>query len=188
MLVCTAHFKEELLFQLLEWSPTVIVLEPALDRLIKLGIKLDLVLCQDQCLQKLKEEVAHQLPVKLIPLVGTQDLLSKATDILGQMNYGALNILGCSDLYPFLETSPTKLDPIVWIEQVKWSYCRSGRFYKWLTKDTKLAFIEQDQVAIAPEEGVLLKMEKPYKTYITSQDGMVKVTANDTGFWLGEFH
>ena len=39
-----AACSEELLGQLLEWSPLVIVLDSAIERVIKLGIKIDVLL------------------------------------------------------------------------------------------------------------------------------------------------
>ena len=44
-----ASCSEELIGQLLEWSPLVIVLDSAMDRVLELGIKIDVLLGDFDC-------------------------------------------------------------------------------------------------------------------------------------------
>ena len=60
-----AECSEQLLGQLLEWSPTVVVLDGALDRVLSLGVKIDVILgdFDDSNVEELRES---QFPVKVV--------------------------------------------------------------------------------------------------------------------------
>jgi thiamine pyrophosphokinase len=84
---------EDLLGQLLEWSPTVIVLDGALERVLDLGIKVDVIL-GDFDTRNPEDLKIQQYPVKVVH-TPDQDYpdLEKAIHYLIQEEYPAANII-----------------------------------------------------------------------------------------------
>jgi thiamine pyrophosphokinase len=83
----------ELLGQLLEWSPTVIVLDGALERVLELGIKIDVVM-GDFDTRNPTELLAAQFPVKILHTPDQEYTdLEKGIHYLIQEEYPAANIL-----------------------------------------------------------------------------------------------
>ena len=56
----------DLLSQLLEWSPTVLVLDGAITRVLELGIKVDIVLGDFDSAKNIEELLIDQQPIKII--------------------------------------------------------------------------------------------------------------------------
>jgi thiamine pyrophosphokinase len=84
----------ELMGQLLEWSPVVMVLDGAIHRVLKLGIKIDIVLGDFDKAENWEELLADQQPVKVIhtPDQNKTDL-EKGLDYLITKGHKAVNIL-----------------------------------------------------------------------------------------------
>jgi len=89
-----ASCSDELLGQLLEWSPVVIVLDSAIDRVLDLNIKVDVLLGdfdRDFDAEKIKE---RQYPIKIVhtPNQDKTDL-EKAFDYLIEKGHKAVNVI-----------------------------------------------------------------------------------------------
>jgi thiamine pyrophosphokinase len=85
----------ELMGQLLEWSPFVIVLDGAINRVIDLGIKIDVLFGDFDKVEFNQEEILKsQFPIEIIhaPNQNKTDL-EKAIDFLIQRGFPAANIL-----------------------------------------------------------------------------------------------
>lgn len=84
----------ELMGQLLEWSPVVMVLDGAIHRVLELGIKLDFVLGDFDKKENWDELLANQQPVEVIhtPDQNKTDL-EKGLDFLIAKGHKAVNIL-----------------------------------------------------------------------------------------------
>lgn len=120
---------------LLEWSPTVIVLQPALREVLKWGIKIDVVVAQMSSLDELKPRLQEQSPVQLLGFESA-DLLACAYIFLTDSKYHAVNVL--ADIYnsTVLDLSKSfkkSLDSIIFYNDQKWSYIQSGTHSKWVT-------------------------------------------------------
>ncbi len=84
----------ELLGQLLEWSPTVLVLDGAAPRVHGLGIKFDILLGDFDRGQTWEEEIAAQQPIEVLPYTEQDSTdLEKAIELLIERNYPAANIV-----------------------------------------------------------------------------------------------
>lgn len=57
---------QEILGSLLEWSPTILVVDNILDDVISWGIKIDVVLAAEQNFELIKRQMSQQAPVKVI--------------------------------------------------------------------------------------------------------------------------
>ena len=84
----------ELMGQLLEWSPVVMVLDGAIHRVLELGIKLDIVLGDFDKSENWDELLANQQPVEVMhtPDQNKTDL-EKGLDFLIAKGHKAVNIL-----------------------------------------------------------------------------------------------
>lgn len=84
----------ELLDQLLEWNPVVMVLDGALPRVLDLGIKIDIVLGDFDREHHPENSLAHQFPVEIIhtPDQDKTDL-QKGIELFISRNHKAINIL-----------------------------------------------------------------------------------------------
>ena len=84
----------ELMGQLLEWSPVVMVLDGAIHRVLELGIKLDIVLGDFDQTENWEELLANQQPVEVVhtPDQNKTDL-EKGLDFLIAKGHKAVNIL-----------------------------------------------------------------------------------------------
>jgi thiamine pyrophosphokinase len=84
----------ELMGQLLEWSPVVMVLDGAIHRVLELGIKLDIILGDFDQTENWEELLANQQPVEVVhtPDQNKTDL-EKGLDFLIAKGHKAVNIL-----------------------------------------------------------------------------------------------
>ncbi|MFD2907457.1 thiamine diphosphokinase [Flavobacterium ardleyense] len=89
-----ASCSEELIGQLLEWSPLVIVLDSAIDRVIKLGIKIDVLLGDFDRDFDASYYLEKQYPLKIVhtPDQDKTDL-DKAFDYLIAKGHKAVNVI-----------------------------------------------------------------------------------------------
>ncbi len=84
----------ELLGQLLEWSPFIVVLDSAIERVMSLGIKVDVLLGDFDKELDLKEIEQNQYPIEIIhaPDQNKTDL-EKAFDFLIERGFPAANVV-----------------------------------------------------------------------------------------------
>lgn len=139
-----AACNKELLGQLLEWSPLVIVLDSAIERVLELGIKVDVLLGdfdRDFDAEKYKEA---QYPIEIIhtPDQNKTDL-EKAYDYVIKRNIPAVNVIWATGKRPdhtlnnfsTLVNYSTKLK-IVILDDYSKSYLLPNKFSKWFTKNS----------------------------------------------------
>lgn len=84
----------ELMGQLLEWSPVVMVLDGAIHRVLELGIKIDIVLGDFDKAENWEELLINQQPIEVVhtPNQNKTDL-EKGLDYLIEKEHKAVNIL-----------------------------------------------------------------------------------------------
>lgn len=157
--------------ELLEWSPTVIVLEEAVEAVISWGIKLDIVICEAARVNLLVDSLRDQAPVKILSHQ-PNDGLPTAMMFLIAGKYNAVNVVGCAPAQ--LESFAQQLDVVTFTSDKRWTYVRTGKFEKWLLKGTRLSF-----------PPTLTKMDGVSTAGVVLEDGMVGLQA-DSPFWVGE--
>lgn len=87
---CSQHLLE----QLLEWGPTVMVLDGALDRVLELGIKIDIVLGDFDRSYDPTPKLAHQFPVKVVHTPDQEKTdLEKGIEYFFKQRQYAINIV-----------------------------------------------------------------------------------------------
>jgi len=116
------HFPEELLGQLLEWSPTVITTPHTAEKLNVLGIKVDWVISKG-------EEGMVQSDVKLMP-PGDNTLAATALNYLIANHYPAVNVITDEPAFDDLLSYTGKIDLVIFQGHQK-IYAVSSGFSKW---------------------------------------------------------
>lgn len=158
--------------QLLEWSPTVVVLEQALDVVLSWGIKVDVVVGEAPNEQILFEKVREQAPVKIITHHSGELAFQTAMYFLRAGKYRAVNVVGMPP--ERLEEFATHMDIVCFDETKRWCFARTGTFEKWYASGTVLVISTNEFSA----EGLSDQC-------ITIRDGIVKI-ASSRPFWVGE--
>ncbi len=120
---------------LLEWSPTVIVVESALEEVLKWGIKIDVVVARHESLEKLKPRLREQSPVQLLGFE-TGNLLDNTYQFLLEKGHMAVNVM--ADIYnskalDLAKLYSFKLDSVIFYNNRKWVYAATGFFEKWVS-------------------------------------------------------
>lgn len=153
--------------ELLEWSPTVIILECALPQVLDWGIKIDVVVAEASQIPVLKEALQNQLPLKLISCQGEQDALSTALYYILASKQKTVNVLSVGSLENFESFGTLELS--VFQSGKRWSLIRSGVFEKWFPEGSVVHIVSQQQHE-------LIKAER---------DGMI-VLKKENVFWVAE--
>ena len=159
------NFDDELLGQLLEWSPTLMVIETIAEKLNAYGIKVDWIITNDV-------DGDIQSDVKLLQ-VNDESLVSAALKHLTANNYPAVNVvtdeLDLADYLPFID----KINLVIFYNNQKIYPVASG-YSKWkpagetielLSTPTKLQFKGLDRLSDT--------------TFKTQQDGFFTLKFNN---------
>ncbi len=122
-------FDEEYLGQLLEWSPTLIVNSQDFEKVISLGLKVDVVVTTGD------EETSYQENTKVV--VTENNGLDAVLDFLISEKYPAVNVIDSSSTIKLRElgTYISKLNIVIFTETQKMYAIKSG-FKVWKPKDT----------------------------------------------------
>ncbi|MDL5049190.1 hypothetical protein QQ054_24555 [Oscillatoria amoena NRMC-F 0135] len=158
--------------QLLEWCPTVIVLEPALEAVLTWGIKLDVVISAPEQVNAHVKLLRDQAPVKILSHHTPDHPVNTAMMFLTAGKYRAVNVVGAAPA--LLEGFTARLDIVTFCDGKRWVYHRNGKFEKWVSRGTLFEFPENIKAINGlNENGVAVK------------DGVIKAEA-DFPFWVGE--
>lgn len=157
----------ELLGQLLEWCPYVIVDEHALYVLNHEPIKIDLVIQRDLGDEEIETWTANQSDIKILKLNSTDDKLISVLNYLISENHSAISLIACNnEHFNKLKTLDFPLDIIQYNKQYKGFFIKN-HFLKWKEKDSILE-IESDDI----ETKNLIKQNNFYKVI---EDGLVEI-------------
>lgn len=128
------HFSDELLGQLLEWSPTVIASDDVAEKLHMLGIKIDVLLTNGTTNNP-------QADVKFVKLIN-DDVLQTALNYLTANGYAAVNIITDDLALPDYDQLAKQLNLVIYYKEKKISAVRSG-FSKWKAAGESVEILTQ---------------------------------------------
>ncbi|MCC6683557.1 MAG: thiamine diphosphokinase [Bacteroidia bacterium] len=182
----------ELLGQLLEWSPLVIVLDGAVYRVLELGIKIDVLLGDFDRIHNFGELLQHQQPIEVIhtPDQFKTDL-EKAIDFVIARGGKAANIVWATGRRAdHTITNLTNLvrykDRInlVLFDDYSRVYRLPQTFTKWYAKGTIISLIPVGEVQGIKTSGLLYNLQNEsltlgYRTgssNVVPEDGLVSIT------------
>ncbi len=168
----------------LEWVPTIVVAQEAVETVLSWGVKIDFILAHQEFQQEHQELLAAHHPLQFLTVDGS--VLEKGLSHLTQTEHKAVNIVGFPhqqifELEPYLE----KLDLVVWDGAMRFVPAKSGKFKKWYS-DTTLQLHAPDGTWIElthQEERQLIQVV--YATMVEVEEGITSFTSNRM-FWIGE--
>jgi hypothetical protein len=160
----------DLLGQLLEWCPYVIVDEHALFILNHEPIKIDLVVQQELSDVEIAEWTASQSDLKIKKIENGKDKLISLLQYLEKENHYAISLLACSDEhFQAIQTSDFNLDIIQYADAYK-GFFIEHKFSKWKEKNS-LIEIFNDELKTKN----LVKCNSGWKV---AEDGLVEIVVN----------
>lgn len=182
----------ELLSQLLEWSPTVLVLDGAITRVLELGIKVDFVLGDFDSTKNIEELLIDQQPIKIIhtPDQNKTDL-EKGIEYLINEGHKAINILWATGrradhtITNITNMVRYKSDvSLVLYDDYSKIFCLPKHFEKWYVKGFPISLIPIGTVAGINSSGLKYNLNNDtlsigYRTGSSNEaleDGVVKIT------------
>ncbi|QIP16890.1 thiamine diphosphokinase [Spirosoma aureum] len=183
----------ELLGQLLEWSPTVVVLDSAIWRVLDLGIKVDVLLGDFDHNLDLDSIRAQQYPLDIVHTPDQEKTdLDKGIEYLIERGFPAVNIVWATGRRA--DHSLTNMTNIVrykdqirivMIDDHSKIFPLVGRFEKWYEAGTPLSLIPVGTVTGFTSEGLKYNLQDATLTlgYRTSssneaaEDGFVRIEA-----------
>lgn len=137
-------FSTDVLHSLLEWSPTVVGCEPAINRFTSLGHKLDVVLVGFQNFNFWQEQLSDQQPVKIIASQGGGFLMTGLT-ILQREGHKAVNVVtddaSYHDVVELVSEWIHILDIVIYTPSKRVLIVRDMTFRKWLPVGSVLRLV-----------------------------------------------
>lgn len=177
---------QDILFQLLEWSPKVVVVQEAVELVLRFGIKIDTIICDRESMDELGSVLNFQMPIQFIAADTATPHHMQALAFLMDHNFKAVHILGEVSESDMNQLVMASLDTVIWNNKHKWSYCRSGYFRKWVTKGSSFILDVHAIANIESDVEVSQYEEQNNRIIEPLSDGMVAFQSA-TPFWLGEY-
>ena len=167
-------FDEEYLGQLLEWSPTVLVPSHLIEKVISLGIKVDVVLVSDN------EEINNQEHLKLVKTGA--DFLEDALKYLVFEGYPAVNIIHSKFEEKSYSLFIDAIDVVIFKGEQKIYPINSG-FSKWKTSGEEIFMFHPESIQNLSFSGLEKINENEFKTL---KDGFFSFTFNQSYVFIAE--
>jgi hypothetical protein len=166
---------------LLEWSPLIIIYEQCAEEVLLWGIKVDVVIAENNNAETLKHKLLEQTPVKILTRNPIEDPLQTVLYFLLSIKQQALSI-GLDDpnsVFDKLLPFTNKFSFTLISKEQKWINMASGSYKKWFPKGTEL-FLRADAQTLKTEG-----LEASGRHYIAKADGLIRVESA-VPFWVGE--
>ena len=193
---------QELLGQLLEWQPTVMVLDGALDRVLGLNIKVDILLGDFDRLENIEEKTASQQPIEVVhtPDQNKTDL-EKGIEYFINKGYPSANIIWATGLradHSFANITnlvkfKEKINLVMWDNYSK-IFPVNKKFQKWYTKGTPISLVPVGEAAGIKTKGLLYNLNNEALTLGSrignsneaAEDGVVTIEFSEGNLLLME--
>jgi thiamine pyrophosphokinase len=186
---------EELLGQLLEWSPFVVVLDHAIYRVLELGIKIDVWMGDFDFKHDFESIRSSQEPLEIIATPDQDKTdLEKAIDFLIDRGFPAANIVWATGrradhaITNITNLVRYKKDiKLVLLDDYSKIFPLTGTFEKWYVAGTPISLIPVGQVNGIITSGLKYNLSNEsltigYRTGNSNEaesDGMVRISASD---------
>ncbi|WP_396147481.1 thiamine diphosphokinase [Flavobacterium sp.] len=192
----------ELLGQLLEWSPIVVVLDNAIDRVLQLDIKIDVLLgdFDDDFNPEIYKEKQFPLEIVHTPNQDKTDL-EKAFDYLIEKGHKAVNVVWATGKradhtitnITNIVSYRNKLKIVILDDHSK-VFLLPNKFEKWYTKNTPISLIPIGKVSGISTQNLFYPLNNEeltigYRTGSSNhviEDGIVKIEHSDGDLLLME--
>lgn len=165
------NFNEEYLGQLLEWSPTLIVLASEYEKVVSLGLKVDIII------GNLDAGVDLQENIRIIPQ--QKDGIEDAMDFLLREKYPAVNVIGKISSFDDLTCYLPNINLVLFTQTNKHYAIKNG-FNIWKPAGTIflidiVTYFEADNL-----------MQQETGEFVVVEDGMVNFRFQAPYLFIGE--
>ncbi len=170
---------------MLEWVPTVLVSEEAIDQVLSWGIKIDVILASEEYQKANPQLLEEQYPLKFLT-VNEGNFLDEGLQYLMESQHKAVHLVGIPHQKALEFEEKTKLMDLTIVDG-DWKYypVRSGNFKKWFAESTiHIHAREGLPVEIRNSYGDLI-LPITYATMIEVPEGTTEIKAPGL-FWIGE--
>lgn len=170
---------------MLEWVPTILVSEKALDQVLSWGIKIDVILASPAFQKENLQLLEAQFPVKFLT-VEDDDFLNEGINYLLGSKHEAVHLVGISHQTAFELEDKLALMNLTLVDG-NWKYypVKSGEFKKWFVESSiHIHGKEGMPVEIKNSQGELI-LPINYATMIEVPEGITEIKAKGI-FWIGE--
>ncbi len=175
LIINFGDFEEEQLGQLLEWSPMIFVVQEMVDKVVSLGIKIDIVLSA-----KAKNDYTLQEHVKVLNV--EEEALKTGMNYLISEGFPSVNIItnqfNAEDYSKFVN----QIDLVVFENDKKIYPVKTG-FNKWKAVGEKIFILNEN--AIKKLEMIGLE-NKEIAGYKTQNDGFFSLTFEGNHLFIAE--
>ena len=195
LILDAGHLLHPRVAPLLEWSPTIVVTAEGLKEIASLGIKVDIVVFDQDQRFAVMEQTLSQEPVSLVPVVDKENKLLKALVSLAEKGHQAVNILTSPDLEDkkalLKDLAEQNFIPnlVLLNGQEKWALFRSKSFTKWFpAKETvkiQPAFEKAKLTTSGFVENLMGEETEEQHILQTADGGTITVTSSEA-FWVTE--
>lgn len=175
----------DLISGLLEWVPTILVSEKALDQVLSWGIKIDVILASTTFQKENLGLLEAQFPVKFLS-VENGNFLNEGIQYLLASKHEAVHLVGVSHQSAVDLQSNLHLMNLTLVDG-NWKYypVKSGKFKKWFAESSiHIHGKEGMPLEIKNSEGEIL-LPITYATMIEVPEGITEINAPGI-FWIGE--
>lgn len=171
---------------MLEWSPTVVVTQNALDKVMSWGIKIDRVIAEEVFMTKNSNLLEEQFPLEFL-ICKEAKMLDTGIHYLQHSGHTAAVIVGfdhtkASDLEPILTT----LELVIYDGPIRYFPAKDGELKKWLPSGSvqlhapENSFIEMG----TPNSTSIIRVN--HATFVDVEEGLITFKGSGI-FWIGEF-
>jgi len=176
LILDTESIPFEKLQELLEWSPTVIVIDICLEKVVGWGIKIDVVLAPPERIQSLTQTLHHQAPIQFILYGNKSEIIPRVIEFLESSYQRAINVV-TNSLVDFEDLQITNLDSELFFDGKRWSFAKEGRFRKWYERGVQL-YVYPNSIQFSSFTGAS-------NSLATENNGIVQLESI-MPFWVGE--
>ena len=178
LILMKTHHRWDLIDQLLEWSPTLIVFEEVAEEVLSRGVKVDLLLTT-------KPMSGQFQPLKTLQ-ESSEDFFQSALYHLSSSNHDAINIFSpASFVHELVDSSSLKSFSAVNLFDgvMRHSLVRKGELKKWIVPGRYKVYPTQCNYEI---EGFVESQVSP-KGYLTKSDeGLIRISSGKEVFLFSE--
>jgi hypothetical protein len=170
---------------LLEWSPTLLVAQEAVEVVISWGIKIDVILATSSFQEENSYLLEEQYPLRFLT-VSSVSTLEEGVHYLLTSQHKGVHLVGFNHQnHQQLEEKIFDLDLTLLDGDWKYYPVKEGRFSKWFVpSEIRLLASENQLVEVSNTDGSLL-FPVCYLTQLEVPEG--NSTCSSTGiFWIGE--
>ncbi len=148
--------------ELLEWSPTVVVVERYLDKIMSLGHKVDIALVDNDRISHWYDQLQLQLPVEIHAAIG-EEIWPIAIKTLIRKNHKALNVVTKNEfLFPVINQLTKHggaMDLVIYTEDQKHILSKRMLYKKWLPAFSQIALVPLNDQTFTSTEGFDLDLD-----------------------------